>query len=210
MKITIGVPIFYPYVHWRFWRSYEQLEKPGGTILQIIPGSTIAVARNKLVNMAKGSDYLLFLDSDMTFPSDLIQRLLDHKKDVVCGLYYSRGYPHDPMTMRLWNKDEYYRSPPKGGLMEVDATGGGCMLINMKVIDKIDFPWFDFSAYMGTRKSFSEDVWFCRKLKAAGYKIYVDTDLECGHISDRVITGKDWRKPTVRTFEEFDKMREEK
>jgi len=212
MKLTIGIPIYYPYVHWRFWKAYEELLKPKGFMLQIVVGSTIAVARNNIINLAleNKSDYLLFLDSDMVPTPDMIQRLLSHKKEVVGALAFSRSYPHDPITMRLWNDKEYYRSIPNGELMDVDATGGACLLIDMKVFKKIEYPWFDFSVYQGEKTAYSEDVIFCRKLKNAGFKIFIDTGLSVGHISDRIITQADYREPTVRTFKEFDELRDKK
>lgn len=40
----------------------------------------------------------------------------------------------------------------------------------------------------------TEDVWFCEKLERLGYQIYVDTSVECGHISPREYVGKDYRE----------------
>ena len=177
--------------------------------LLVTVGSTISVARNKLVTGSLRADYLLFIDSDMVLPIDLIDRLLAHKKDVVGALAYSRGYPHDPITLREWKPGEYYKTKPTGELIDVDATGCACLLVKTEVFNKIKQPWFDFSVYKETECK-GEDVLFCEKVRAAGYKIYVDTGLECGHISDRVIGSNDWRKPTVLTFDEFDKMRDKK
>lgn len=207
MKLIIGVPILFPYVHWKFWKSFMAMKKPNDTELLVTVGTTISVARNRLVAGALKADYLLFLDSDMELPVDLIDRLFAHKKDVVSALAFSRGYPHDPMTYREWKVGAYYRSRLTGGLIDVDATGCACLLIKTDVFNKIEKPWFDFSVYKGTECK-GEDIVFCEKLKAAGYEIFVDTGLECGHISDRVIGSNDWRKPTVLTFEEFDKMRD--
>ena len=146
--VTIGVPILHPYVHWRFWKSYEQMDKPN-SVLQIVTGTTIAVARNKLVSFSLNSDYLLFLDSDMVMPKDLLKRLMDWDRDVVGALAFQRSYPHNPTTMRLRNDKEYYQSEPTGGIMDVDATGCACLLIKTEVFKKIPAPWFDFSPYKG-------------------------------------------------------------
>jgi len=192
IKLMIGVPILFPYVHWRFWKSYEQLEKPKNTVLQVVTGSTIAVARNKLVKFSKEADYLLFLDSDMVMPPDLIERLLEHDKNIVGALAFQRNYPHKPTLLKLVQEPaDYMPDEIKGELQETDATGCACLLIKTSVFNKIDHPWFDFSVYK-QGQAVGEDIGFCQKAKEAGFKIYVDTELECGHITDRVIGKIDY------------------
>src|SRR4051812_43515959 len=57
-------------------------------------GSIVAVVRNQCAAAAQmiKATHLLFLDSDMTFPLDVLKRLLAHNKDVV-GATYSRRAP---------------------------------------------------------------------------------------------------------------------
>ena len=47
--------------------------------------SIVAEARNDGVDLARqfGADFLLFLDSDMVFPSNTLHRLLAHGRDIV-------------------------------------------------------------------------------------------------------------------------------
>lgn len=211
MSLTIGVPIIWPYVHWKFWKTYEEMIKPKDHKLQIVTGTTISVARNRLVRFGKDTDYFLFLDSDMVPPPHLIENLMENKKDIVSALAFQRSYPHEPITFRLWKPGDYYRTPPTGELVDVDATGMACCLIKTEVFKNIKDPWFDFSPYKGGDPNiefYGEDISFCRKAKKAGYKIYVDTSIEVGHIIDRIITGNDWRPPKVRDFKEFDEARD--
>lgn len=39
-----------------------------------------------------------------------------------------------------------------------------------------------------------EDSGFCDRVKLAGFRIYVNTDIECGHIDQRILTGADHKK----------------
>ena len=39
-----------------------------------------------------------------------------------------------------------------------------------------------------------EDSGFCDRVRAAGFRIFVNTDIACGHVDHRVLTGADHRK----------------
>ena len=78
-----------------------------------------------------------------------------------------------------------------GSLVEVDATGAGCLLFDMKVFHKMSPPWFRFRRYK--KKPVGEDIGFCSDLKAAGYRVYVDTAIPAGHLSQVQITEPMWR-----------------
>jgi len=78
----------------------------------------------------------------------------------------------------------------KGGLVEVDAVGAGSILYDMEVFKNIEPPWFEFHLEEGP--PIGEDIFFCDKLRAAGYKIYVDCDIKVGHLSTAVITEESY------------------
>lgn len=40
----------------------------------------------------------------------------------------------------------------------------------------------------------TEDIWFTEKAKRLGFKLFVDTSVECGHLYPRAFEGKDYRK----------------
>lgn len=65
----------------------------------------------------------------------------------------------------------------KEDLIEVDGVGGGCLLIHKRVLDAIEPPWFEYN--VGT--NVGEDFYFCRKVQAAGFKIFLDPGVICGH-----------------------------
>lgn len=62
-------------------------------------------------------------------------------------------------------------------LIECDGVGGGCLLIHRRVFEAIEKPWFKCNP--GT--FIGEDFYFCRKAQAAGFKIYLDPGIICGH-----------------------------
>jgi hypothetical protein len=57
------------------------------------------------------------------------------------------------------------------------------MLIKREVFEGMSEPWFDMP-WQTTRGSMGEDVFFCKKARELGHKIYIDHDVshEIGHI----------------------------
>ncbi len=137
-------------------------------------GIYIADLRNKAVKAAQtaGASHLLFLDSDMRFPEDTLERLLARNLDIVAANYVQR-------TMSEWcvarSEGVPVQSEGRSGLQAVDTTGTGVMLIKMSVFDHRRMPWFDTpndgQVFTG------EDVFFCQWAGFTGSRIYIDHDL---------------------------------
>jgi len=158
------------------------------------PGQIDAI-RNGLVQHAQmfGCTHLLFMDTDQIYSDpEMIQKLLAHDKPVVGVKIHRRYPPFDPLLLRGDPKGGLHSVPDeeieKGGLVEVGSTGCGCILYDMEVFQKIKYPWFELTiGEFG--QSIGEDVGFCEKLKAAGYKIYVDCSIDIKHLS---LLAVDW------------------
>jgi ubiquinone/menaquinone biosynthesis C-methylase UbiE len=150
---------------------------------------------NKQLWDAKGmdADKILFMDVDMKFPIHTLPQLISNNVPIVGGLYYIRGHPYSPVggwtnsegtningNGKMW-KEDYCPLPPDQ-LVEVDWTGVGCLLVDMDVFDKIKYPCFydEWEHDAGVRKR-GHDVIFCEAVRKAGYKVYVDTKVSCGH-----------------------------
>lgn len=145
--------------------------------------STIELGRCNAVQAAKeaNADYLLFLDSDMTFPATTLKRLFAHQKMVVGCDAARRRPPHTPVIGKtLKGKKFNYR---KGGVVPVAGVGMAVTLINMKVFNMMETPYFETS-YTAQKKFVSEDLCFCNKLRDIGHDIYCDLalSLEIGHL----------------------------
>lgn len=157
-------------------------------------------ARNYLISVAKG-DYIFFLDSDVICPNNIITKLLEHDKDIVTGLYFQKGkfYPNifkESDAPGRYDVKAFYE-PNK--LIEVASSGLGCCLIKKDVFKKIgsqepgkEEPWFKFTTGYGKEQRESEDHYFFRKAREAGYKIYCDTSMTCGHMRWDMITEQYW------------------
>jgi len=200
-KIAIGIPVFqsfqptvafdYMRMFYSFGRRYPDYD------FFLIPKIKLEQfrARNSIVESALklGAKYLLFLDDDHviswrdTYESsqyDFLQKLIDHKKDIVGALYFHRSGEYKPVLMKEFKDGKYTffnDGDVKGGLQEVDVQGGGCMLIDMKIFDKILPPYFE-PEQQTAGENFGTDIQLCRKAKAAGFKVWCDTSIAIGHI----------------------------
>jgi len=145
-------------------------------------GSIVAVVRNQCVAAAQliKATHVLFLDSDMTFPLDVLKRLLRHDKDIVGAVYSRRAAPFSPTGMPLEG------AAVENGLRRMKILPTGCMLIKMRVFDKLPKPWF--SDRVEGEKILGEDFHFCERAAAAGFEIWEDVALskEVGHIGQKI------------------------
>lgn len=165
--------------------AYHTLNTPDAICLKINQGTLIQNQRADLCLEAMREDctHVLFIDSDMTFPQDMVGRLLSHDKDIIATNCARRRLPTGP-TARGLNGELIYSMPDSTGLEEVESIGMGVMLISRKVFEKLSEPWFETPWRTDKRGYIGEDVFFCRKATAAGFKIYIDHDVskEIGHI----------------------------
>jgi len=143
--------------------------------------STIEHGRNQAVEgaMKMGASHLLFLDSDMTFPYNALERLYSHHKPIVGCDASRRRPPYGPVLRKANGKKFNYK---KGGLRKAQHLGMAVTLIDMKVFEGMEKPYFTTSYPDGV--FVSEDVYFCNALRDQGHALYCDVDLslEIGHI----------------------------
>jgi hypothetical protein len=188
-RIAISIPSP-DYVHIQFLQSLMRLQmESSGKVDHMIHhaiGSRITLNRNRLVDMARDAKatHLLFLDADMVFPPDVIPHLLAYKKDIVCATYSKRDSDRRPIGKLVSGET----AVAKGPLVEFALVGFGCMLIKMETFDKLPKPYFAEPQAEGCDFAEGEDMYFCRRVRAAGYQIWVDVPLSerMGHIGSMV------------------------
>jgi len=189
IKIAIASPLTYSSVPIQFFESYLSMVKPyPHAFLHSTGYQGLDVIRNNLVKGAKNLNctHILFLDIDHRHHPETIPKLLSHNLPVVSGLSYMRREDFDPCMFRgMINGYHPVKEWEENSLIEVDSVGAACLLLDMKVFDNIEPPYFAFMANPdpGIPFGIGEDVFLCNKLKQAGYKIYVDTSCPNKHLA---------------------------
>jgi len=71
----------------------------------------------------------------------------------------------------------------KEGLIRVDYTGLGFMLVKKGVFESLDYPWFrPVEKQIGDMVDFTmEDVGFCLRAREKGFEVLVDPGIKVGH-----------------------------
>lgn len=153
-------------------------------------GTLICDQRNKLAKatLDEDCDWLLFLDSDMRFPSDTLLRLLARNAPIVTANYTTRRSPPEPVAFkRIGNCEKLYTDPESEGVEACAANGLGVALIHRSVFEQMEKPWFYIPYIPDSDGHWGEDVWFCNQARKAGFEVLVDHDLsrEVKHIGLR-------------------------
>lgn len=147
----------------------------------ILPAVRESTARQALLR--KGVTHLLWIDSDMTFPDDLIHRLWAHDLDVVGANCARKIMPTVPTCERL-DGSPMFTTEKSTGMEETKRIGFGVLMTKADVYWKIPEPWFPFTYDHEVHGYDGEDTNFCRALRKAGYRLWVDHDLskQIGHV----------------------------
>lgn len=199
MKTLIAVPCM-DMMHTEFVQALIGLRKVGKVQYGFTSCSLTYDARDELSQNAidMGFDRVLWLDSDMSFEPDLMERLsadLDEGAEMVSGLYFTRKGPVRPVIFkeceirrledgRLLPVNEYYMDYPKDSVFEISACGFGCCMMTVdllkRVREKLGMP---FSPAAG----FGEDLSFCLRAKNVSGKILCDSRVKAKHVGYRLI-----------------------
>ena len=151
-------------------------------------GSILHVTRERLVKRAidLGCSHVLFVDSDMEFEPDALDKLLKRDKDIIGVLYNTRGEPKN-LTVKIHDENgKDIKEIDDTGLMKCAAVATGFMLIKTDVFKKLTHPWFFWESTEDGDVKTGEDMWMCNKARKAGFEIYCDCTIKIGHIGDMV------------------------
>lgn len=197
-KILIAIPTA-KNIEVETFKAIYDLEVPEGyqTTFQYFYGYNIDQVRNLIADwVVKGFDYLFSVDSDIAFPPDTLKKLLAHDRDVVSGLYIQRKPGQHILEIYEANDHGGVSNIPYGklkgrNLVEVQGCGFGCVLVKAEVMRTIGYPQFKYYSALDHRHTVSEDVDFCKKALAKGFRIWTDPTIKCRHIGQGVFEVDD-------------------
>jgi len=193
-----------PHYHLSALKFVQQLNESGlpGAMLPWVGDSAVCRARNGLTRRFLEGDWshILFIDSDLVFSIEQVQRIMSHPEDVVAGLYCHKK-EGDPEI--VWNSYAE-REPNERGLLSVRYMGTGFIRIARSVFERMIAAWSEEMAYMpdgspkgtteyefwhmgvykykdGGRRWLTEDWWFCQRCLDLGIKVWADMHILLRH-----------------------------
>lgn len=193
-QIMIGIPC----LDWiktetvfSFFQTTPVIKYP--SYIHFQKGVYVHDARNKIVKkfLESTATHLMFVDSDIQFPPDGINTLVERDKDIIGGLYFRRQAPHLPTINRIKEKSlEIPTDFPWDKPFKVDVVATGFMLIKRKVLEEIKPPYFYFRNFHD--KAIGEDVYFCLKARERKIDVWCDPTIPLGHVGEYVYEKKDY------------------
>jgi len=169
------------------------LNAPMGSFVTWIveTGPDRAGNREKLAEAAiqAGAKYLFYLDDDTICPNTTLKYLVyEIEKDpeiMICGgIYCTKELPSVPIVFQRFGDGAFWNWKI-GDVFDCEGLGTGCMLIKTEVFKHLSKPWFfepheapvGESTKIGDRavpilfRGGTEDLYFCRKVTEAGFRI---------------------------------------
>lgn len=202
MRLLIGIPSL-DYVHSEFMKSLVNITmrlKDDHIYfdVEIISGTLVYVARDKIANkaMAEGYSHVLWLDSDMVFNADLLDDLLFSQKDFVAGIYHARREPHYSCLfkdIKISTLERYEDNDYPNDTFEIAGCGFGCVLVKTSIIEAVQKAHGTCFLPM---KDYGEDIAFCKRVADLGIKMYAEPGVRLGHIGHITVypEDRDWYK----------------
>lgn len=170
----------------------------------IVSGANVADGYNAAVKIIlehpeiRNWKYMLTVEDDQLLQPDSLLKLINTAKDgdwdAVGGLIWMKQDEPSPMIYGdPADPDDFTaRIPEEDSVMECNAMGMGFTLFNLDMFrdGKIEEPFFKtVEEWTGEMRLFdTQDLYFFRKAKKAGYRFAVDTKVKIGHLD--MTTGK--------------------
>lgn len=156
--------------------------------------------------LEEGFDYLLWLDSDMIYPPNIIEEYLKAPKitkkpiDVIGCLYFKRQEPYSPIAYTLSNdKERPYTEIPhlsvrKDSFYDVDGLGFGGLMVSRHTYDRLKSKkWHkygsNFHLPFAAKDKLSHDLEFCKNVKNKGMNILMHGGIRPKHIGKLWVDG---------------------
>ena len=183
-KILLGIPCT-DYVRAKTLATAVSLVKHAPSITVLIKqGCYIHKNREEIAQEAVngGFTHLFFVDSDMCFGYQVLDRLLSRDADIVGGVYKYRREEKE-YVLRLFGEggQPILAKEIPEGLFKCFGIGAGCLLIKTSVFKKIPKPWFPLEI---DQVPLGEDLAFCKKAQDYGFTIWADSTVEVLHIGE--------------------------
>lgn len=207
-KCVVLVPVFGA-IEPRCDDALTELERRGYAVWRVRGYSQIDLARSSIATtaLARGFEDTFWIDADMVFEPDDVDRLRERGLPLACALYAKKASRALACHVLPGTREIIFGQG--GGLLEVRYGAMGFLHARREVyaemerqlalprcnrrfgevivpyflplvIEGIDGPWY-----------LSESFSFCERARQCGYKIWADTTIRLGHIGGYAYTWED-------------------
>lgn len=176
-----------------------ELERRGYAVWRVSGYAAIDQGRNQMSTDAlnKGFEVTMWIDSDIGFESDDVDRLLSLNRPLVCGIYPKKGLRELASHMLPGTKEIVFGR--NGGLIEIKYAGAGFLMVRREVYESIQTklelpvcntsfrrPMIPFFLPMTILQAnhhwyLAEDYAFCERARQSGFKIIADSTIRLYH-----------------------------
>lgn len=193
-------------------RGLRELERRGLEVRRYPSTAAVDRTRSEVATAAllEGFDELMWIDSDVVFEADDVNRMRAHALPIVAGVYAKKG--SGGLAVHLERDARELRVGEGGGLTRVRYVGAGFLLTRRAVYMDIAqtfslpvcntrfgvpiVPYFlpmviPEQATAGGYWYLGEDYAFCERARQAGHAIMVDSAIRLGHVGTYVYGWED-------------------
>ncbi len=208
-RLVVLVP-FLTHIEPACERGLRLLEQKGHVVRRVQASAAIDRTRSELATraLADGFDDILWVDADITFDDDAVDRLRAHDAPLVAGLYAKRGVKD--FAFYLEDDTTDVRFGVGGGLVPIRYVATGFLLTRRQVYLDIQqsfglpvcnasfgaevIPYFLPMVIADGAKGYwylGEDFAFCERARQAGHRVLADTTIRLGHIGKYTYSWED-------------------
>jgi hypothetical protein len=235
VRLFIGTPCYGGMVTARYMQSIcallcHNIPNLNVSIKTVAYESLITRGRNTIVAAfldLPAETHLMFIDADIGFRVDQVQRMLTFNQDAVAGMYPLKKIDYEPAALQRAAKGEplqtaqlrYVGLPCEGeerkvtnGFVTGVYAGAGFLLIQGRVLETMAakypethytaahnsavanpspnlYALFDYLIEPETGHYISDDYAFCRRWRALGGTIWLDTRSKLTHVGPHDFAG---------------------
>jgi len=177
----------------------RELERRGYTVRCVRGYAAIDQGRCQMATdaLAEGFEETIWIDSDIGFSADDVEKLREHEKPIVCGIYPQKG--RRALACHLMPGTEEVLFGEGGGLIEVKYAATGFLLVRREVYETMQAklalptcnqrfkrPLMPFFQPMIVEDAsgpwyLAEDFAFSERARQCGYTILADTTIRLRH-----------------------------
>lgn len=209
-KCVVLVPV-YREIEPETRESLDMIAAKGYVVRTMTGSAMIDFARSTMATKAVDDGFAetLWIDSDMVFTPEDVERIRSHANPIVAGLYVKKGREEIVGKFRVGHSDIVLGKG--GGLYPMDLLGMGFTLVRAGVYKTIEskcklprcrggydpketvVPFFlPMVVNDGHGHGYySEDYAFCHRAKTAGFSLMADTSIKLGHVHRKTRTWDD-------------------